>query len=298
MSRIRHTSSTVQALYQVFVVPALLQSSASRTLPKQLPASSLTRSQPRLARPFSSTTSCLAKTRVAEERTQKWNEEISARIIQLVDPETNKLSEPVTKFDILNSLDQKTHRLVQLSPDQPGNRSFVPACKIVSKKETYEAEKRAKEAAKEKKRVQKVVSGEGLKTLELNWAIDQNDLGHRINRIKEFLGEGRRVEVVLAAKKRGRKASKEECELVLERIQDAVKEVEGARQRDAMSGKLGGFVTMTFQGRPVKVGSTVTNGEEGGENEVDEKKRRKKWDKSDKGAVEKMEAGATVSEAK
>lgn len=173
---------------------------------------------------------------------------------------------------------------MQLTPDKAGE---IPTCKIISKKESYESEKRAKEVAKEKKRVQKVTSGEGLKTLELNWAIDLNDLGHRINRIKEFLGEGRRVEVVLAAKKRGRKASREECEVVLEKLRTAVGEVEGAKQREATTGKIGGFVTMVFQGRPVKVGSTSSveqdqdvEGEE--EPEIEEKKRRKRFSKQDK----------------
>ncbi|WPB00383.1 uncharacterized protein RHO25_005002 [Cercospora beticola] len=173
-------------------------------------------------------------------------------MIQLIDPETNKLLEPMTRFDVLKTLDTKTHRLVQLVPDEPRNPDFIPKCKILNKKDMYESEKKAKELAKEKKRVQKVVSGEGLKTLEINWAIDQkNDLMHRLEKLKGFLAEGRRVEVVCAAKKRGRKASREECEGVVEKILAAVESVEGARQREEMKGKLGGFCQWTFQGRPL-----------------------------------------------
>ena len=43
------------------------------------------------------------------------------------------------------------------------------------------------------------------KTIELNWAIDGNDLGHRLQRIKDFLGKGNRVEVMMAPKRKGRK---------------------------------------------------------------------------------------------
>ncbi|KAF2212944.1 hypothetical protein CERZMDRAFT_96618 [Cercospora zeae-maydis SCOH1-5] len=260
MAHFKHSSTTVHALYQVFVLPALSRPAYRQSF---LP---LQRHQPHsrsIVSPFSTSSRCLAKTRAAEERAQKWNEEITAQMVQIVDPETNRLLEPMTPFDVLKNLDTKTHRLVQLVPDDPGNPDFIPACKIVNKKDMYESEKRAKEVAKEKKRVQKVVSGEGLKTLEINWAIDQkNDLMHRLERLKAFLAEGRRVDVICAAKKRGRKASIEECEAVVEKILAAVESVEGARVREEMTGKLGGFCQWTFQGTPMTQTSNSAGGEE------------------------------------
>lgn len=300
MSPSRHAPSAIHALYRVFVLPALTSATAPVTKRSTSAAQLLRLSATPYShhphscgrsRTFTTTTPLCAKTRAAEIRSQKWNEEITARFIHLVDPVTNTLSpEPVTRYSVLRDLDTKTHRLVQLSPDPPPGRNyseFTPTCKIVSKKEAYEDEKRAKDLAKAKKRALKVMGGAGLKTLELNWAIDQHDLGHRMTRFKEFLLEGRRVEIVLAAKKRGRKASREECEAVLEKVMQVVGEVEGAKQREEMQGKIGGFVTMVFQGRPVfgenKVANASTGADEEGdedEGEIQEKKRRKRWDQN------------------
>ncbi|KAK3703453.1 hypothetical protein LTR37_014443 [Vermiconidia calcicola] len=224
-------------------------------------------------------------------RTEKWDEEITSRLIYLVNPETNTVLDPetgkppppVTKYDVLNRIDRKTHRLVQVaegvnmpipkgegeeeagdkvlqgvsySPfgqaqQKSGNdKGDIPVCKIISKKSAYESQKRRAADAKAKKKVSAVTSS--VKTLELNWAIDANDLAHRTNTIKRFLEEGRKVEVVLAAKKRGRKASGEECEQVLGQLRGCVKAVEGAREVKALEGKMGGFAVLSFQGRVVK----------------------------------------------
>ena len=134
---------------------------------------------------------------------------------------------------------------------KPGSdKGDIPVCKIISKKSAYESQKRRAADAKAKKKVSAVTSS--VKTLELNWAIDANDLSHRTNTIKRFLEEGRKVEVVLAAKKRGRRASGEECEQVLGQLRRCVKAVEGAREVKALEGKMGGFAVLSFQGRVVK----------------------------------------------
>lgn len=245
--------STVQALFRVFVLPASLKSTTHRPATTKLPRKAVQRLQTHRA--FSQSAPSCAKTRVAETRSQKWDHEIKARYIQLVDPNTGKLSEPTPTFGILSNLDTKTHRLIQLQPE-PSDvdpRAFTPACKIISKKEHYESIQRQKTRAKEQKRIQAKTGEAAAKTLELNWAIDGNDLGHRLERMKEFLGEGRRVEIVLARKKAGRRATAEECEAVLKRIRSAVGEVEGASERSAMDGKMGGFARLLFQGRPLKM---------------------------------------------
>lgn len=256
----RHATTAAQALYHVFVAPAL-----SKTQPQHILTSSPIRisSHHHQLRSFSHHPSRHAKTRAPEQRTQKWDNEIASPLIYLVDPTTNQirdpetgaLPDPITRFDALNSLDPKTHRLIQLSPDEPSNPDFIPVCKIVGKKETYDAEKRKSRAAKEAKKVAAKTSEMGMKTVELNWAIDRNDLGHRLEKMKGFLMEGRRVEVVLASKKRGRKASLEECERVLERLRDCVGSVEGARETEGMQGKIGGFATLVLMGRPIKSSS-------------------------------------------
>jgi len=94
--------------------------------------------------------------------------------------------------------------------------------------------------------------GATIKTIELNWAIDGNDLGHRLNRVKEFLGRGNKVEVVLAAKRKGRKATLEEAQSLLQKIKEAIGEVEGARETRAMEGKILQQATIYAEGRAPK----------------------------------------------
>ncbi|KAF2161020.1 hypothetical protein M409DRAFT_70091 [Zasmidium cellare ATCC 36951] len=268
----RHTSPAAQALYHVFIAPAL---SKPRTTQHLLPPHNHIRR-------FTTTPLLRAKTRAPELRTQKWDAEITARQIYLVDPVTNILRDPETgalppprtRYDVLNSIDTKTHRLVQLEPDEPGNRNFMPVCKIVDKKESYDAEKRKAKAAKTAKKLSARSSEMGMKTVELNWAIDANDLGHRVEKMKGFLTEGRRVEVVLASKKRGRKASLEECEGVLGRLRAAVESVEGAREVEGLKGKVGGFATMVVLGRPVR--DIISEAKERGGEEKEKEQGREK----------------------
>lgn len=242
---IYHTVTPMKALYSIFVQPALTTPRPQlHILSRNATARAAT--TPLARRAFTTTTSLhLSKkkpARLAEVREQRWNEEIIARMIQLVNPETNTLDEPVTRYDVLANLDLKTHRLVQLSEDKP-----YPVCKIVSKKEEYAAEKRRKEQQKEIK--QAAAKERSVKTLELNWAIDGNDLAHRLEKVRSFLEEGRRVEIVLAAKKRGRKASKEECQEVLEKIRAVAEGVRGAKESKPMEGAVGGFATLIWQGK-------------------------------------------------
>ncbi|KAK0827894.1 hypothetical protein LTR73_005496 [Friedmanniomyces endolithicus] len=288
------TRSSAQALYRVFVGPALSSLPPSRHLGQQAlvanTCTTLPTPQQRQLhrRPFSTTTPLHTKTRAPVQRSQKWDEEITARLIQLVDPETGNLLDngaPRTRWDVLNSLDPKTHRLVQLSPNPTpaeeerfrrgdvdgganprsggywdaraanGYGAFVPVCKVVSKKEQYDLERRKKAANKE--RVKEGSKAQSMKTLELNWAIDANDLQHRLDRIGEFLADGRRVEVVLAAKKRGRKATVQECGQVVKKIEECVTGVEGASVMKALTGKMGSFATIMLQG---KVGKSQAHG--------------------------------------
>lgn len=167
----------------------------------------------------------------------------------MVDERSNAVSEPQRKNTVLRAVETKTHRLVCVSPPPKANEEgeWIPVCKIVSKKEQYQAEK----ARKERSKSSKMATTDSVKTLELNWAIDLNDLGHRMKRVEEFLAEGRKVEIVLAKKKQGRVASMEECQEVLRRIKETVEGVKGAKEVKAMEGPVGGLATLLLEGPKV-----------------------------------------------
>ncbi len=176
----------------------------------------------------------------------KWSlprdEEIISRYIHVVD-ENGKLTEPLLTSKVRTSINRKTHTLVTVAMPPPvrhddddgeevwedDGQPRIPICRILSKQALREHEKAAQ---KQKRDPSKLV-----KTLELNWAIDGHDLGHRLDRLKDFLSKGHRVEVVMASKKKGRKATMEEAGALLKRIRAAIKEVDGAREWKPMDGR-------------------------------------------------------------
>lgn len=267
------TSTTCRALshslFKVFVLPALSNAPVAHTtrirtglLRLELPMAygkpaahrTISNSAPRLA-------SSDSKARLPEKRRPR-DEEIKYRAVQLVDPGTGKLQPTLlSRRDVLQSYDPKTHYLEQLSNNDRNDPNFVPVCKIVCKKEAYAAEKARKLEQKEAKKTTVKSSAAMMKTIELNWAIDANDLKHRLDRLKDFLEEGRRVEVVLARKKRGRRATVEECEGVLQKLDECIESVPGASEmvkKDKpaqQQSKLGGFMAKTYVRREGKQNS-------------------------------------------
>ena len=239
-----HTNSASRALYRVFVAPAI---SSTRPI------------LPRVTIPISRTTVRHFRTGTETVRPEtdrkKWDEEIESRIVYVVEDDGHLSAEPRTRFDILNRIDRKTHRLVQVSDDAPEQTDGVPICKIMSKMDMFKTEDRKKKQMKERKKISKLVTD--MKSLEMNWAIDKNDLKYRMDKMKAFLAEGRRVEIVLAAKKKGRKATTEECQSVLSEITAAAESVPGVKQFRPLDGNLGAFSTVVWQGKAPGASKTM-----------------------------------------
>lgn len=92
------------------------------------------------------------------------------------------------------------------------------------------------------------------KRLEIGWSVSDNDLGHRMGKVKEWLGKGWRVEVVFGSRRKSgwgkkRVVSAEEAEGLVEKIRRAVGEVEGAREKKGMEGEVGGEAIFFFEGK-------------------------------------------------
>lgn len=86
--------------------------------------------------------------------------------------------------EAIGSIDQKTHDLILVDSMQT-----PPICKVVSKKDQYDAKKT-------KKTHQKTV----LKELEINTHIGEGDLKVKLNRAIGFLGKGNNVKITLVDK--------------------------------------------------------------------------------------------------
>jgi translation initiation factor IF-3 len=117
------------------------------------------------------------------------DEKIKHNIVQLVDPETGRLTPPTTMEEILASIDRKRQFVELVSVDHGA------VVKIINKKEAFEKRKQQKVRAKEnaKKNTQKEV--------QLTWGVAAGDLTHKLNKVRQALEKGSKVDLVFAPKK-------------------------------------------------------------------------------------------------
>ncbi|KAL8846128.1 MAG: hypothetical protein Q9221_008759 [Calogaya cf. arnoldii] len=186
------------------------------------------------------------------------DEGIRAPEIQIVGPD-NSLEPPRRLRDSLASIDRSTHFLMQVGEkvhprfaDAPGPeegerdiRPKIPVCKIIDKA-SY---RRAKIAKTKPKKTAPIVT----KEVEVNWNIAVHDLEHRLKKMREFLNDGRRVEVVFGKKRKGwmqRKGVTDgEAGGLLEMIRDQAATVEGSKEWKEMEGQEGGELRMFFEAK-------------------------------------------------
>lgn len=231
--------NTAAALHRVFVAPIerssphFLQQSSSIPLLRKSTTSKFFLLHHQQSRRYASK---------AEKGRLPRDDEIKAWSVYLVKEDGGLEDGTRNTYEILSSIDRKTQSLVVVS--QGEEEGDVPICKIVDKKAMREAEKARALAARR--------STITTKTIELNWAIGGNDLAHRMQRVKDFLEKGHRVEVVMAVKRKGKKATEEEARELTEKVRKAIGECEGARENRPMEGKLLGSATIYAEGKRKK----------------------------------------------
>ena len=176
------------------------------------------------------------------------DQEIRAYRVVLV--EDGKLSQPVSLLDALNSRERDergrpTQYLQEVAPANSDEERPYPICKMFEKRHEREIELAKQKVKKEMKKQEK--------QLEINWTINDNDLGHRLAKMKEFLEKGYKVEIMFGVKRKGwtqrRQASEEDTKTLVGKIKRAVEAIEGAREWKPMSGKLGGQAVLYFEGK-------------------------------------------------
>lgn len=191
-------------------------------------------------------------TRLRSDRPPR-DEEIRAMKVHVVRQSDGRLSEPIPTYEVLESRarDEKGRPIEYLQevggPDVEAGR-YYPVCKMFDKKAEREREVAKRKAGRERKFVEK--------QLECSWAMSDNDLGHRLVRLKEFLEKGWRVELLFGKKRKGwmakRTATAEEVASVLDKIRAAVREVDGAIELGEMQGKPGEEAKLSFEGKVKK----------------------------------------------
>ena len=146
---------------------------------------------------------------------------------------------------VLRSINGQNEHLVQVSPpteDRPTAvvRVFKRADLIRQRLEREKAAKKQQKSTKDR----------APKQMELNWAIGPHDLEMKLGQMEGFLGKGRIVEIILAAKRRQRRASPEEGEEVLKKIREMLQHID-AREVKPMDGEVLKQAILTVKKRGV-----------------------------------------------
>jgi translation initiation factor IF-3 len=251
-----HFSSTSRALYRVFVAPTLRTSSATLPIhyaPAFAPAFALSSTNPLSQTSIRTKTFKKDTSRHALSDHYVIDRAISASRVNLVDLK-GQFRNDVPIGDALSSFNKITHHLVQILPgkvDEYGNHdpNHPPTCRVVSKMDLRTQHQQKLDILRRQAKGQS--PGPSMKNLELNWAIASGDLKHRLEKMKSFLREGRKVEILLGPKKKSRKATPEEAESVLKAVRDAVGECKGSREVKS-NGDVGGVLTIVLEGRKME----------------------------------------------
>ena len=152
------------------------------------------------------------------------------------------LSEPRDLFEVIRSVDRSTSHVVQLTGT--GERE-VAVVQIMERRDMVKKVQRKEELSRKSAHALKIKKP---KQLELNWAIAPNDLQIKLKQMEGFLQKGKKVELLLAAKRRQRKATAEEAEELLQAIRDRMSAV-GAKEAKPLDGKVLGQAVMVLENK-------------------------------------------------
>lgn len=258
-----HISGTSRALYRVFIAPSLRATTPIPLL--YAPAFAASHSTPSQTPSLASRTCIRTKKYTRDTRRHALSDHyvidaaIQADLINLVD-DAGRYHNHIPLNEALSSFNKVTHHLVQMTPgkvDEFGRAdpANLPICRVMSKMDLRAQHQRKLDILRRQAKGQ--TTGPAPKSLELNWAIAGGDLKHRLERLKEFLKEGRKVEVLLGPKKRGRKATADEADGVMRAVRDAVADCKGTGEVKS-EGTVGGVMTIVFEGRKIEEKSDET----------------------------------------
>ncbi|WP_459949238.1 translation initiation factor IF-3 [Denitratisoma sp. agr-D3] len=161
---------------------------------------------------------------MAQEKTQRVNDEITAAEVRLVGEDGEQLG-IVSVRQALALADEAELDLVEIAP-----MAKPPVCKIMDfGKFKYQESKRAHEAKLKQKQVQ-------VKEVKFRPGTDENDYQIKLRNVTKFLGEGDKAKITLRF--RGREMAHQEIGMrVLERIKTDLEEVALVEQFPKMEGR-------------------------------------------------------------
>jgi len=139
------------------------------------------------------------------------NSDIPHKIVTLVQPDGKLASDSVRLASLLREIDQSA-QFIELVSERPN-----PIVRIRDKKEAREQEKLLKERRTSSRTV--------LKEIKVSWVISNGDLDHKVTQMRQNLSKGYRVSVLFTAKPGQMPPPAAECDKVIDRVVDALKDV-------------------------------------------------------------------------
>ena len=141
------------------------------------------------------------------------NDSIPFKAVRLADPTSGSLHPLAPLTTILNSIDPKTHH-VELVADRPD-----PVVKIVNTKEAREKYREAK------KRAHAAARAQVRKEIQVTWGVAEGDLAHKVEKVRQELVGGKKVDLIFASKKGQVVPTKEAMDARLKGVLETLAEV-------------------------------------------------------------------------
>lgn len=235
--------SSSQALYHVFVRPSLCLQSPTSAARKAIASPFII--------PFSIPQARYASRNVkfvpnGNEPYGIRDESIRSRVISLRD-EHGTFHPNVYLKSVLANIDRATQRVVLLKPANPNDPESLPVCAIMTADEIAAQKKKMKMEEKVRARKKRLLDP---KQLEINWGTDKNDLETKMKRMVDFLQQGRRVEILLAPKKRRAQSwTQGEAADLVSGIKNKALQVDGTKEYKKPDGKLGARLMLYYEGK-------------------------------------------------
>ena len=156
-----------------------------------------------------------APTKEKKDNRPPRDEKIQYNFVRFVDPTTNRLTDPTRLSHILSTID-RTKEYVELISAEQGS---IPIVKIISKKKEFDKMKKLKQRARE------VAMNNRHKEVQLTWGSTSSDMAHKLERVREELEKGLKVDLVFAPKKGQILPRPEERQAQIQEIVDMMADV-------------------------------------------------------------------------
>ena len=152
------------------------------------------------------------------------NDRIEAREVRLVDQDGNVLGVVPTR-DALRRAEDVGLDLVEVA-----SNATPPVCKILDfGKYKYDAQKKANAARKKQKTIE-------VKEIKMRPAIDDNDYGIKMRKVRAFLGEGDKVKVTMRF--RGREMAHQHIAMdILQKVREEMADLAKVEQMPKLEGR-------------------------------------------------------------